>query len=54
MMPYIKEVRKVLKCHVAALPINYRTTEKHPTFFNLPDNNGCTCPLHTRLHFPQH
>ena len=32
MMPYIKEVRKALKCHVAALPINYRTTEKHPTF----------------------
>ena len=42
MMPYIKEVRKALKCHVAALPINYRTTTEHPTFFNLPDNNGCT------------
>ena len=38
MMPYLKEIRKALKCHVAALPINYRTTKEHPTFFNLPDN----------------
>ena len=43
MMPYLKEIRKSLKCHIAALPINYRTTEENPTFFNLPDNNGCTC-----------
>ena len=35
MLPYIKEIRKELKCHVAALPVPYRTTEKHPTFFNL-------------------
>ncbi|MAJ22282.1 MAG: homocysteine methyltransferase [Candidatus Pelagibacter sp. TMED64] len=43
MMPYLKKIRKSLKCHVAALPINFRTTEKNPTFFNLPDNNGCKC-----------
>ncbi len=42
MMPYLKEIRKALKCHVAGLPITYRTTEANPTFFNLPDNNGCT------------
>ncbi len=42
MMPYLKEIRKALKCHIAGLPINYRTTQDHPTFFNLPDNNGCT------------
>ena len=52
MMPYLKEIRKVLKCHVAALPINYRTTEKHPTFFNLPDNNGCTCFTPHKTSFP--
>ena len=46
MMPYLKEVRKALKCHVAALPINYRTTKEHPTFFNLPDNNGCAHVIH--------
>ena len=52
MMPYIKEVRKALKCHVAALPINYRTTTEHPTFFNLPDNNGCTCHSPHKTPFP--
>jgi len=43
MMPYLKEIRKALQCHVAALPINFRTTEENPTFFNLPDNSGCSC-----------
>ena len=52
MMPYIKEIRKVLKCHVAALPISFRTTEEHPTFFNLPDNNGCTCHTPHKTPFP--
>ena len=52
MMPYLKEIRKALKCHVAALPINFRTTEKNPTFFNLPDNNGCTCHTPHKTPFP--
>ena len=43
MMPYLREIRDSVKCHVAALPITYRTTEKQPTFFNLDDNNGCKC-----------
>jgi betaine-homocysteine S-methyltransferase len=41
MMPYLKEIRKAVSCHMAALPVPYRTTEKQPTFFNLDDNNGC-------------
>ena len=52
MMPYLKKIRKALKCHMAALPINYRTTEEHPTFFNLPDNNGCTCHTPHKTPFP--
>jgi len=52
MLPYIKEIRKELKCHVAALPVPYRTTEEHPTFFNLPDNNGCGCPSPHGRTFP--
>jgi len=52
MMPYLKEIRKALKCHVAALPVNYRTTKEHPTFFNLPDNNGCTCHTPHKTPFP--
>ena len=43
MLPYLREIRARVKCHVAALPVAWRTTEAHPTFFNLPDNNGCAC-----------
>lgn len=42
MMPYLKEIRKAVSCHVAALPVPYRTTERQPTFFNLDDDKGCT------------
>ncbi len=52
MMPYIKKIRKSLKCHIAALPINFRTTKEHPTFFNLPDNNGCSCHTPHKTPFP--
>ena len=52
MMPYIKEIRKAVKCHVAALPINYRTSNENPTFLNLPDNNGCQCPTPHKRPFP--
>ena len=52
MMPYLKEIRKNLRCHVAALPINFRTTKEHPTFFNLPDNNGCSCRTPHKTPFP--
>ena len=52
MMPYIKKIRKAVKCHVAALPINYRTTNENPTFLNLPDNNGCQCPTPHKRPFP--
>jgi len=52
MMPYIKEIRKAVKCHVAGLPINYRTTNENPTFLNLPDNNGCQCSTPHKRPFP--
>ena len=52
MMPYLKEIKKALKCHVAALPISFRTTKEHPTFFNLPDNNGCQCHTPHKTPFP--
>ena len=41
MMPFLKKIRKALKCHVGALPVPLSYNKKHPTFFNLPDNNGC-------------
>ena len=43
MLPYIKEIKSQVKCHVGALPIPFRTNEKQPTFFNLDDYNNCTC-----------
>jgi len=52
MLPYLKEIRKALKCHVAGLPITYRTTDDHPTFFNLPDKNGCSCHTLHETTFP--
>ena len=52
MLPYLKEIRKVLECYMAALPIPFRTTQKQPTFFNLDDNNGCVCPSPHGRTFP--
>ena len=37
---------------MAGLPINYRTTNKNPTFLNLPDNNGCQCSTPHKRPFP--
>ncbi len=52
MMPYLKEIRAAVKCHVGALPIPYRTSEKEPTFFNLSDHSNCTCPAPHGRTFP--
>jgi betaine-homocysteine S-methyltransferase len=37
MLPLLKEVRAAVKCHVAALPVPYRTTASEPTFQSLND-----------------
>jgi betaine-homocysteine S-methyltransferase len=52
MMPYLKDIRQAIQCHMAALPIPYRTTQEQPTFFNLDDNNGCACPSPHGRTFP--
>ena len=52
MMPYIRQIRARLKGHIAALPVAFRTTESHPTFFNLPDDNNCACPSPHGRPFP--
>jgi len=44
MMPWVRKIREAVGCHVAALPVTYRTTPEHQTYFSLPDGNGCTCP----------
>ena len=52
MMPYLKAIRQKVQCHMAALPIPYRTSEDAPTFFNLPDYSNCTCPAPHGRTFP--
>ncbi|WP_077624372.1 homocysteine S-methyltransferase family protein [Sediminibacillus massiliensis] len=51
MQPYLKRIREAVEGFVGGLPIPYRTTEEHPTFFNLPDG-GCSCTLPTETTFP--
>ena len=51
MMPFLRQARKVLKCHMAALPVPFRTSEEYPTFFNLQDNE-CLCPAPHGRAFP--
>jgi betaine-homocysteine S-methyltransferase len=37
MIPLLKEIRAAVKCHVAALPVPYRTTQEQPSFMSLTD-----------------
>ena len=41
-MKLLPEIRKSVSCHVAALPVPYRTTEQNPGFLNQIDE-GCDC-----------
>ena len=41
-MKLLPEIREKVSCHVAALPVPYRTTEKEPGFLNQTDE-GCDC-----------
>ncbi len=52
MLPYLRDIRKAVRCHVAGLPVPYRTTDAQTTFFNLEDRNGCTCPAPHGRTFP--
>ena len=42
MLPAIERIRKSVACHVAALPVPYRTTPDQPTFQSLKDP-ACSC-----------
>jgi betaine-homocysteine S-methyltransferase len=37
MWPWVLRIRQAVACHVAALPVPYRTTEEYPTFQSLRD-----------------
>lgn len=44
MLPLVPEIRAAVGCHVAALPVPYRTTEAEPTFQTLTDPAGPPTP----------
>ncbi|MFY0405425.1 homocysteine S-methyltransferase family protein [Solicola sp. PLA-1-18] len=52
MLPWLRQIREAVSCHVAALPVPYRTTEAEPTFFNLTDDRGVTVPSPHGRTFP--
>ena len=41
-MKFLPKIREKVSCHVAALPVPYRTTEEQPGFLNQIDH-GCEC-----------
>ena len=51
MMPWLRQIRAAVSCHVGALPIPYRTTAEEPTFFNLSDDRARVPSPHGRT-FP--
>jgi methionine synthase I (cobalamin-dependent) len=42
MLPLLAQIRRAVACHVAALPVPYRTTRQRPSFQSLTDR-GCAC-----------
>lgn len=40
MLPFLGEIRAAVKCHVAALPVPYRTDPEHKSFFEFRKPNG--------------
>lgn len=52
MLPYLRDMVKIVPPPYAALPVPYRTTDTHTTIFNLPDNNNCACPSPHGQPFP--
>ncbi|TLP71828.1 homocysteine S-methyltransferase family protein [Nesterenkonia sphaerica] len=51
MMPWLKQIRQAVSCHVGALPVPYRTSSREPTFFNLTDAQSAVSSPHGRT-FP--
>jgi betaine-homocysteine S-methyltransferase len=43
-LPLLHEIRAAVRCHVAALPVPYRTTPAEPTFQSLSDPHGGELP----------
>ena len=53
MLPFLKEIRKAVKCHVGALPIPYRTNEDFQHFLICQIEVIVLVPRHMEEHFLQ-
>ena len=51
MLPWLRQIRAAVSCHVGALPVPYRTSAAEPTFFNLSDDRASVPSPHGRT-FP--
>src|SRR5262249_36103484 len=49
MLPVLRAVREAVSCHVAALPVPYRTTDAQPSFQSLEDPDWAGRPFPTAL-----
>ena len=49
MFPHLEAIRAAVSCHVAALPVPYRTHEEQPTFQSLRDPEFAGQPFPTAL-----
>ena len=49
MLPHLKAIRSAVSCHVAGLPVPYRTHEEQPTFQSLRDPEFDGQPFPTAL-----
>lgn len=51
MLQAVKDIRAAVSCHVAALPVPFRTDDTHPTFQSLVDED-CPCEIPHERPFP--
>jgi betaine-homocysteine S-methyltransferase len=49
MLPHVAAIRSAVSCHVAALPVPYRTHDEQPTFQSLRDPEYDGMPFPTAL-----
>ena len=49
MFPHLEAIRSAVSCHVAALPVPYRTHDEQPTFQSLRDPEFAAQPFPTAL-----
>lgn len=52
MLPQLKEIRKAVSCHVAGIPVPFRTTPENPTFQSIQDPAGENCRPEGMRAFP--